>query len=277
MFDCRIYTFLTLYEELNYSHTALRLNMTQPGVSQHIRKLEELYNVKLFTYEGRSLKPTREAEILKRHLDSMLVEEKALKDELKKPIGLHLQIGATKTIGEFVLVPYVKKYLEKQSNTLDFIIDNTEVLLKKLQDGLLDFAVIEGVIDKASFGYKLFKKEKFVGICSKNHPFANKNVSMDDLLKQPLIVREKGSGTRFILETVLEAKGYNIDQFKRVTSLGNFSVIMSIIESNNAVTFAYKPIAEQRDDLTTFSVEGLDIDGEFNFVFCNEALATEKI
>ena len=277
MLDSRIYTFLSLYQELNYSRTAEKLNMTQPGVSQHIRKLEEYYGVRLFNYEGRVLTVTREGEMLKRHLDSILVEETALMEEFSRPEGLHLRVGATKTIGEFVLVPHVKKFLENPCHSLDYIIDNTENLLKMLENGKLDFAVIEGVIDKSRYGWKLYKKEKFLGICSINHPFAGKTVPLEDIFKEALIIRENGSGTRNILEGVLKARGYGLDLFKRVTSLGNFSVIMEILESGNAITFAYKPIAYQRPDLTTFQVEDLHIEGEFNFVYCNEKIACEKI
>ena len=277
MFDYRIFTFLTLYKELNYSRTARKLNMTQPGVSQHIRKLEEYYGVKLFNYEGSVLYPTKEAEILKKHLDSMLVEEEAIKEELKLKEGLHLRIGATKTIGEFVLVPYVKKFLKDPSHTLDLVIDNTQTLLKQLDDGELDFAVIEGVIDKSKYGHRLFKKEKFVGICSKKHPFADKNILVNEIFNETLLVREKGSGTRNILERELESKGLKLESFNNVISLGNFSVLMEILESNNSITFAYKPIALQRENLTTFTVDELNIEGEFNFVYCNEKIANKKI
>ena len=50
MLDYRIYTFLTLFKEMNYRKTAEKLNMTQPGVTQHIQYLEKHYGVKLFEY-----------------------------------------------------------------------------------------------------------------------------------------------------------------------------------------------------------------------------------
>ena len=50
MLDYRIYTFLTLYDEMNYRRTAEKLNMTQPGVTQHIHYLEKHYGAKLFEY-----------------------------------------------------------------------------------------------------------------------------------------------------------------------------------------------------------------------------------
>ena len=54
MFDRRMYTFHTLYREMNYRKTAEVLNMTQPGVTQHIQFLEAEYGVKLFQYEGKN-------------------------------------------------------------------------------------------------------------------------------------------------------------------------------------------------------------------------------
>ena len=65
MLDYRINTFITLYNEMNYRKTAEKLNMTQPGVTQHIHYLEGYYGVKLFEYNGRSLSKTENAEMLK--------------------------------------------------------------------------------------------------------------------------------------------------------------------------------------------------------------------
>ena len=53
MLDYRVLTFLALYDEMNYRRTAEKLNMTQPGVTQHIHYLENYYGVKLFEYDGR--------------------------------------------------------------------------------------------------------------------------------------------------------------------------------------------------------------------------------
>ena len=61
MLDYRVSTFLTLYDEMNYRRTAERLNMTQPGVTQHIHYLENYYGVKLFEYNGRTLSRTKNA------------------------------------------------------------------------------------------------------------------------------------------------------------------------------------------------------------------------
>ncbi|MBQ6702657.1 MAG: LysR family transcriptional regulator [Clostridia bacterium] len=277
MLDNRIYTFLALYDEMNYRKTAERLNMTQPGVTQHIKYLESYYGEKLFEYNGRTLSRTIYAEMLKKHFDSMLAEEKAVRESFEKKERVHINIGATKTVGEFVIASQICRYLEDDSHSLDLCIENTEKLLQMLERSELDFAVIEGVFDKSKYGYHLFKKERFLGVCAKTHRFANKTVTLEETFKEDLIVREKGSGTRFLLETAVSNRGFSFSDYHRCTSVNNFSVICDLVASNNAITFAYEPISICRDALACFRVEDMEIKGEFNFVYCNHRIAKEKI
>ena len=277
MLDYRVLTFLTLYDEMNYRRTAEKLNMTQPGVTQHIHYLENYYGVKLFEYDGRTLSKTKQAEQLKRHFESVRAEEISLKEDFVQADRLHLRVGATKTIGEFVIVPEVRKFLLHGNHCLDLVVDNTENLLAMLSRGELDFAVIEGVFDKERYPHHLFKKERFVGICGRHHPFAGQTVSLAEIFREGLIVRERGSGTRRLLEQAIADRGYSLDSFHSCSSISNFSVICELVAKNGAITFAYEPIANSRDDLATFTVDGMKIQGEFNFVYTNEKVAKSKI
>ena len=72
MIHTRMETFLTLCRLMNYRKTAEELNMTQPAVTQHIHYLEEYYGCKLFLYDRRSLKKTKEAELLKRYAENVI-------------------------------------------------------------------------------------------------------------------------------------------------------------------------------------------------------------
>ena len=277
MLDYRVLTFLTLYDEMNYRRTAQKLNMTQPGVTQHIHYLENYYGVKLFEYDGRTLSKTKHAEQLKRHFESVRAEEISLKEDFVQTDKLHLKVGATKTIGEFVIVPEVRRFLQQENHSLDLIVDNTENLLAMLSRGELDFAVIEGVFDKERYTHHLFKKERFVGICGKSHPFAGQTVSLAEVFREGLIVRERGSGTRRLLEQAISDRGYSLDSFQSCSSISNFSVICELVARNGAITFAYEPIANSRDDLETFAVEEMHIRGEFNFVYTNAKIGMQKV
>ncbi len=277
MLDYRVLTFLTLCDEMNYRRTAEKLNMTQPGVTQHIHFLENYYGVKLFEYDGRTLSKTKNAERLKRYFDSVNAEEADIREGFIPADTVHLTVGATKTIGEFVIVPEIRAFLQNPKNNLELIIDNTENLLHMLEKAELDFAVIEGVFDKSKYGYRLFKKEDFVGVCAKSHPFANRTVTLEEIFAEDIVVREPFSGTRTLLYNAITDRGFSLDSFRRCISVSNFSVICDIVVNNGAITFAYEPISRCRDDLATFTVADMQISGEFNFVYCNERIATEKI
>ena len=277
MLDHRIYTFLTLYDEMNYRRTAEKLNMTQPGVTQHIQFLENEFGVKLFEYDGRTLKKTKYAESLKNHLNSIQTEVFAIKQDFSEEETVKLRVGATKTIGEYVIVPQINHFLSHEYCSIDLIVDNTEVLLSLLEKAELDFAVIEGVFDKNKYGYHLFKKERFTGICSVNHAFAGKSIPLSSIFNEHLLIRENGSGTRKLLEQAIVDRGYSLNSFRRFSSISNFSVICDIVVHNKANTFAYEPIAHLHSNLATFEVEDMQIQGEFNYVYCNENIAKQKI
>lgn len=277
MLDYRIYTFLTLYDEMNYRKTAEKLSMTQPGVTQHIHHLEKHYGVKLFEYDGRNLSKTENAKILKKHIDYIIAEENAITEKFTFEKSVSLKIGATKTIGEFVITSDIRRFSEKKNHSLQLYIDNTDILLSMLEASEIDFAIIEGVFDKTKYGYHLMKKERFIGICSHTHPFANRKVKITDIFKENLILREQGSGTRKIFEQALNDKGFSVDCFSNHSSISNFSVICDIVDKTGAITFGYEPVAKSRDNLSCFEVEDMQLSGEFNYVYCNERTAMEKI
>ncbi len=277
MLDYRALTFLALYDEMNYRRTAEKLNMTQPGVTQHIHYLESYYGVKLFVYDGHTLHRTKNAQRLKRYFDSVKAEEADIRESFVPSDAIHMTLGATKTIGEFVIVPNIREFLQSPNHTLSLIVDNTEVLLHMLEKAEIDFAIIEGVFDKSKYGYHLYKKEQFVGICAKSHPFANRTVTLEEAFREDIVVRERLSGTRTLLYNAITDRGFSLDNFKRCVSVSNFSVICDLVANNGSITFAYEPIARCRNDLATFTVTDMQISGEFNFVYCNERIARQKI
>lgn len=277
MLDYRINTFLQLYKEKNYRKTAEALGMTQPGVTQHIQFLEKQYGVRLFHYDGHQLTCTREGEVLKQHIDRIRAAERQLQEALMPRTGLHLDIGATKTIGEYVLMPALKAFLAEKNHTINYVIDNTENLLRQLEDSKLDFVVLEGVFDKRKYGFRLLRKESYVGICGKDHPFAGRQIALEEIFSQRLILREPGSGTRRILEQAIQNRGYSIGDFTSCISFNNFSVIEELVAAGQGITFAYTPVAQSRWDLDTFSVKDMEITGEFNIVYCDAASAGEKV
>lgn len=269
MIDYRIKTFLMLCDTMNYRKTAELLNMTQPAVTQHIHFLENEYKCKLFLYDRHTLKITNEGELLKNYAENVLFQEQKLFEKMKIVEQKVVRIGATKTIGEYVIDKKLAEYLKNPNNNLLIDIDNTVRLLQRLKKGELDFALIEGFYDGKEFVSKVYKEEDFIGVCSCNHPFANKTIPLEDTFSETLFIREKGSGTRTILEQILSEQNYTTEHFKRSVCVSNFGLMSKLICENIGVTFAYKAFLKSNPQLSPFYIEGHSVVRNFRFVYLN--------
>ena len=267
MLDRRIYTFLTLCEVMNYRKTAELLNMTQPAVTGHIRYLESEYGCRLFEYNGRTLLKTQACQELENHARSLLFNEKLFRRKMEKKPVTRIAIGATKTIGDYTIEQKVLELLKREDIELELIIDNTDNLLNRLNEMKLDLLLIEGIFDKHNYGYKLIKREKFTGICSKEHRFAGKTVPLSWLFQEHIILREEGSGTRAVFQRFLEENGYSFQWFPRKSMISSFKLIEKVVEENCGISFVYESIAKENPELETFQIENGEIYHEFNYVF----------
>ncbi len=264
MLDYKIRTFMTLCKTMNYRITAEKLNMSQPSVTQHIHLLEQYYDTKLFIYDKKTLFKTPSAELLEKHLATIVKNENYLEQELSRTKVKSIRIGATKTIGNYVINDKIVELI-KRNYIVTFIIDNTKSLLQKLDNNELDLLIIEGIFDKNNYDFRLYKKESFLGICSNKHSFAKRIVSFEEVFDQELILREKGSGTRLIFEQELTRNNYSLNSFKKVHCISNFELIKNIINTNSGITFAYESIIRD-SNLETFEIENNKILREFNYV-----------
>lgn len=110
-------------------------------------------------------------------------------------------------------------------------------------------------------------------------PLAGRHLELEDLLAERLIIREPGSGTREILEKMLQQFSYSVSSFPHVSQISTFAAIKSLVAGGEGITFLYRPAAEK--ELTAGTLAQLDIEGfpllrEFNFVMPEGALPEER-
>ena len=276
MIDRRIDTFLLVCELMNYRKVAEALDITQPAVTQQIHYLEKEYGCKLFEYQNHRLLKTDAAALLEQHARAMRFQDTQLRSKLNTA-QRDLRIGATKTIGDYALRDEIIQFAAAEGNTLSLVVDNTQHLLTMLEDNQLDFAVVEGYFDRNRFDSCLLRREPFVGICPRNHPFAGREVPLDELFGETIIHREPGSGTRAILEQKLMGYNASFAQFKRQICISSFHLILDLVESGLGVSFVYEVLADSDSNLGKFSLQGEPIVREFNIVYLKHADLKEKI
>ena len=265
--DSKLHTFLTLCQTMNYRIAAEHLHLSQPAVTKQIQALEQALHTKLFRYDGHTLHKTEACLLLERYAISQQYQFEELQLAMAGKKRLKLRIGATKTIGDYVLIHAIKEFLNDPAHELSLVVDNTKHLLQMLDEHKLDFAVIEGNFSKTKYDSYLLRMEPFVGICEKNSPLCGKTVPIEALLKQTIIVREEGSGTRRIFEERLIAAGYDLSDFFREISISSFVSIKALVAGGIGISFLYQSVVAQENDIGTFTVEGITEPHPFHVVY----------
>ncbi|WRS27366.1 LysR family transcriptional regulator [Oscillospiraceae bacterium MB08-C2-2] len=282
MLDYRHETFLTLCRIRSYTKTAQALHLTQPAVTQHIKALEAHYGHSLFVYADKTLSLTEHGEQLYKFASTMAADSDYMTGLLRREkLANHpLRFGATLSIGEYVMAPILEQLMRTQPGTpISMLVENTRHLLKKLNSGEIQFALLEGFFDKAAYRSELFSLEPFIAVCAKDSPLASRTLRFEEAAGNNLILREKGSGTREILEHLLQEQNLSIASFASVTEIGNMAVIKKLVERGQGITFLYHAAAKkelEQGRLRQLTIEGLNARREFNFVFLKNSLHTDE-
>ena len=265
--DTKLHTFLTLCQTMNYRLAADRLHLSQPAVTKQIQSLEQALQTKLFRYDGHALHKTEECLLLERYAISMQYQFEELQLAIADRKRLNLRIGATKTIGDYVLIDAIREYLTDPAHELSLVVDNTKHLLQMLDENRLDSPVIEGTFSKTKYDSYLLRMEPFVGICSTDSPLCGQHVSVEELLKETIIVREEGSGTRRIFEERLTALGYELSDFCREVSISSFVSIKALVSAGIGISFLYDSVVAREQDIGRFTVDGITEPHPFHVVY----------
>ena len=271
--DSKLQTFLTLCQTMNYRIAAEQLHLSQPAVTKQIQSLEQILQTKLFRYDGHTLHKTEACLLLERYAITQQYQFEELQLAIADKKRFNLRIGATKTIGDYVLIDAIKEYLSDPSHELSLMVDNTMHLLQMLDENQLDFAVIEGAFSKTKYDSYLLRMEPFVGICAKNSPLCGQHISVEEMLKQTIVVREKGSGTRRIFEERLAAMGYELSDFCREVSISSFVAIKALVATGIGISFLYNSVVARENDIGTFTVDGITEPHPFHVVYTQNTSA----
>jgi DNA-binding transcriptional LysR family regulator len=275
-------TFLAVCEHMNYTRAAEALCITQPAVSQQIHMLEEYYQMKLFEYEGKSLRLTEEGNVLKQATLSAKHDEKYLIEKMRRVrLKRHtIQFGATLTVGEFLLPMRLAEYLDQEKDCdVHMVVANTHELLEKLNHGEIDFAIVEGYFEKANYESRIFGKEKYICVKGKGYPMKETPVVFADILKNPIVVREVGSGTREILERFLQEKNYAMSDFGKIIETNNMHAIKQLVAHGCGITFLYQIAAEEElkaKTLEKVNLRDFEVSHEFTFIWQKNSIFQEE-
>lgn len=204
-----IRTFIKLTEVKSFSKLANDLDVSQSTLSNRISQIEKYFNVKLIDRTTRTFNLTKEGAIFLDHATKIVNLMDACEKELSEYSKDHQEeiiITASTLPGSHMLPKDIAHFREKNPTVFfKILINNSQKSLDLLKKKNADFAGIGSFMnhDKNDFDTIRIGEDRLVFICSSDSALiknGNTQVTFSDLLQFPFISREKGSGTRNIIE-----------------------------------------------------------------------------
>lgn len=281
MLDFRMETFLAVCQCMNFTRASEQLNITQPAVSQHIRFLEKHYNTKLFRYEGKKLRLTGAGEILRNASLTMMHDEISMQSEMQKSEEAdEIRFGATRTVGDTLMGGILEKYLREYPDAdIHMVVENTRELLERLDDGRIDFALVEGFFKKSEYDYQKYSEENYIAVCSSDYQFRGNPDRIENLFQERLLLREEGSGTREVLERYLDSQNLSLSDFERTMEAGSLHTIKELTKSGCGITFLYEVAVREElksGALIKIPLKDFQVTHEFTFIWRRGSIYADR-
>ncbi|NQX43837.1 LysR family transcriptional regulator [Paenibacillus tritici] len=237
----QLHIFYTVSERGSFSAAAQTLHMTQPAVTMQVQALEDYFGTKLFDRSTKKIMLTEAGLTLMpfalRSMQLMRETDQAMSAFTHMLEG-RLQLGASLTIGEYVLPrllgPFGKEY---PHISIMMKVMNTSQIMDEINKHQLNFGLIEAPVTHPDMVIEPVMGDELKLIVPRDHPLANQaEVTLEGALAYPFVLRERGSGTRRVMEEQLEAKGLDPAAMRIVMELGSTGAVKSAVEAGLGIT-----------------------------------------
>src|SRR4051812_46493273 len=196
--------FCEVVDRKSFSQAAERLGVTQPAVSLQIRSLEKRLGTKLLDRSGRRVEPTEAGQRLYRAAQRMLALEGELLDELAGDGDVlrgELALGASTGPGGTV-VPLLLGEFQREHPELNVAlsISDTNRVIEQVADRELELGIVGAAPRHRGVVFEPFFRDEVILAVPPGHRFAGKQVSLEDLRGEQLILMQEGAGVRQVIE-----------------------------------------------------------------------------
>lgn len=252
----RLKVFRAVAEHLNFHKAAEQLFLTQPAVTLQIKALESDLRVRLFDRKGGRVSLTRQGSILLTYANKLAALSSEAERELCCKDGRvsgELSLGVSTTIAQYVLSRLIRAFLA-ENPLLDLALHsgNTSEIVRLLLDGKVSVGLIEGPARDRGVRSEPFMEDELVPIAPLDAAF--NYLSGSAFVREKLLIREHGSGSRQVVEAALKKAGYPLKAFKKVVILDSTEAIKSAVEVCHGIGFVSRWAIPKELELGTLKV-----------------------
>lgn len=227
-------TFAKAAELGSFTRAAKALKLTQAAVSQRIHALERALDKSLFQRRGGRVLLTQAGKALYGYAEQILeLHRQAWRDVASQetPLSGELLLGASSIPGEHLLPALLSEFGRRYPHVhVRASISDSLAVTSQVERGDVSLGLVGRKTDQPHLEYRLFARDRVVLIVPSRHPLARrKKVSIAELCRQPLIMREAGSGLRHCVEKSLERAGRSWHDLHIALELGSNEAIKEAV------------------------------------------------
>lgn len=256
----------------SFTKAAQKLFVTQSAISHAIRELEEDIGVLLFDRISKQIQITPAGKLLLEDVTPILASCNALEKKIRHmDMQAPIQIVSSITIAAFWLPHILKKVKEQIPNTPIYVnVVSAAEAIHLLKKGDADIACIEGTLPQEPFCSRQFDEYSLEIVCSPDYPVPSHNLNLEEFCSQNLLLREKGSAIRDVLDSQLYLLGYTA--YPIWTSV-NSTALIEAAKSDVGITVLPNVLVEKeldRNKLISLTVEHLSLKNALHVVWHKE-------
>lgn len=243
--------FVAVAEREHITRAAQFLNMTQSAVSAAITALETRHDVTLFDRVGRSVVLNQTGRVFLQEAIAVLARVREAETALRDLAGLmrgELSIMASQTIAGYWLAPLLGAYRARFPGLqFDIRIGNTRQVADAVETGTVELGLVEGVVERALLTSDVFATDEMVIVVGPDHPWASGDrIEPADLPESAWVIREKGSGTRAVLERLLADAAIPLSSLDIAMVLPDNEIVMGAVEAGSGATLISRSVASSK-------------------------------
>lgn len=270
----QLQAFCEVFERKSFSQAAERLGVTQPAVSLQVRSLEKRLGTQLLDRSGRRVEPTEAGLRLYRGAQRLLQLENDLVASLAEDATGELdgtfEIGASTGPGGVVLSQLLCQFAEAHPAIhVALSVFDTQTVVDRVADRTLQLGVVGAAPRHRGVEYEPFFKDTVILACPPGHRFAGRNVKLDELRDETLIVMQDGAGVRQMIEDELQRAGMRLRDLDVRLELGLQESVTSAVRGGYGITFISRSSVENdlaAGTLVEARVKGLELEREIYLV-----------
>ena len=258
--------FYLVVKKKSFTRAAEELNVTQPAVTIQVRSLEKSLNLKLIHHVGKRVHLTEEGELLYQYgekiFDLVSEADETMRDFRKLMRGT-LRIGTTKNYARYIM-PSLLSEFQRRFPRIKVILDegNSEDMARSVVEMKNELAIISQLNLDRKIKSSFFSTIEFVLVTSPEHRFSKReSISLRELNGEPVILREKGSGSRAAILRKFQEYGIWPSVIIEASSLG---FIRDYVKQNKGVSFMFEP--DIKEELEKGSLKVIPVE-EGNIIF----------